>query len=137
MAGQASGPRSVPEIREAIALFEKWERAINDYNSAKAFTEAIELLDDYLECEPDTPHKAFIQNLRVSNTRRLLQLLTQVDKKDFGLWLEYALAAATEVDEEAQALLTAQPELRKDFDAFMGVWGDVLQQALRRHKGGA
>jgi hypothetical protein len=130
--GQTSGPREIAEIREAIALFEKWERSINDHAAAKAFTEAVQLLDDYLDCEPDTPHRAFIQNLRLSNTRRLLQLLARVDKKDFAVWLEYALAVAAEVDKEAEAVMIAQPALKKDFDAFMGVWRDVLVQALQR-----
>jgi hypothetical protein len=132
MAAQASAPRDIPEIREAIALFERWERSINDHAAARAFTEAVQLLDDYLESDPDTPHRAFIQNLRVSNTRRLLQLLARVDKSDFSVWLEYALAVAAEVDKEAEALMIAQPELKKDFEAFMGVWRDVLVQALQR-----
>jgi hypothetical protein len=136
MTGQASGARSIPEIREAITLFESWERSINDEAAAKRFTEAVELLDDYLECEPDTPYKAFIQNLRVSNTRRLLQQLARVDRKDFAIWLEYALAVVSVVDKEAESAMATQPELRKDYDAFLGAWKDVLSVALERVKNG-
>jgi hypothetical protein len=120
------------EIREAIALFEAWERAINDVRAAERFTEALQLLDDYLECEPDSPHKPFIQNLRVSNTRRLLQQLARVEKKDFGLWLEYALVVAGIIDDEVASVMAAQPELRKDVDSFLRVWGDVVAEALKR-----
>jgi hypothetical protein len=63
-------PRNVPEIREAIALFEKWEAGITDPAAAGRFAEAIQLLDEYRESEPDSPHKAFVQNLKVSNARR-------------------------------------------------------------------
>jgi len=121
-----------PEIREAIGLFEAWERAINDVHAAGRFTEALQLLDDYLECEPDSPHKPFIQNLRLSNTRRLLQQLARVEKKDFGLWLEYALAVVAMIDEEAESVMAAQPELRKDVDSFLRVWGDVVAEALKK-----
>jgi hypothetical protein len=126
----------VPEIREAIALFESWERSINDLHAAKGFTEAVQILEDYVECEPDTAHRAFIQNLRISNTRRLLQQLARVDKKDFSLWLEYALAALAAVEKEAESVMAVNPELRKDLDAFRHVWGDALAHALLGGKRG-
>lgn len=124
--------RNVPEIREAIALFESWEKSINDSAAARRFTEALELLDDYLEAEPETPHREFIRNLKTSNTRSLLQHLARVDRKDFSIWLEYALLVSSLVDKEAAPLMAKQPELKKDLDAFLGVWGDTLKEALRR-----
>jgi hypothetical protein len=128
----AVGPRSVPEIGEAIELFEKWERAFDDPAAAAHFTEAVGLLDDYLEGEPDSPHRGFVQNLRLSNTRRLLQHLAKVDKRDFGRWLAYAIAVASLVDKEAESAMAAQPALRKDYDAFLGVWKDALFTAVKR-----
>lgn len=136
MESKPTGPRSVPEIREAVALFEAWERSINEVDSARRFTEAVQLLDDYLESEPDSPHKPFIQNLRLSNTRRLLRQLALVDRKDFSLWLEYALSVLAAVDREAQSVMAANPELRKDLDAFLNVWGDALAEALKRVQSG-
>jgi hypothetical protein len=130
-AAQAGGPREVPEIAEAISLFESWERSIGDYAAAQSFTEAVQLLDDYLECEPDTPHRAFIQNLRVANTRRLLRQLAHVDSRDFGVWLEYALAVAGTLSKETRSVMASHPDLKKDFDAFMNIWGDAVRQALR------
>jgi hypothetical protein len=132
----SASPRAVPEIRAAVALFEAWERSINDLHAAKGFTEAVQILDDYLECEPDSPHKAFIQNLRLSNTRRLLQQLTRVDRKDLSLWLEYALAVLAVVDNEAQSVMAANPELKQDLDSFKHVWGDALAEALKRMQNG-
>jgi len=124
--------RTVPEIREAIALFESWEKSINDYAAARRFTEAVQLLEDYLEAEPQTPHREFIQNLKTSNTRSLLRHLARVDRKDFSLWLEYAMLVSSLVDKEAESVMAKQPELKKDFDAFLGVWGDTLKDALKR-----
>jgi hypothetical protein len=124
--------RSVPEIRAAIALFEAWEASINDVNAAKRFGEAMQLLDDYLESAPDSPHQQFVQNLRISNTRRLLQQLASVDRQDFGLWLEYALAAMALADREAATVMSANPQLRTDLDSFLKVWGDSVNEALHR-----
>lgn len=110
MAGSSTGPRSVPEISEAIELFEKWERSINDPAAATG--------------------------LRMSNTRQLLQLLSRVDRTNFSVWLEYALAVAAVVDKEAHALMAANPELKSDFDAFMGVWREALLDAMQRAQSG-
>jgi hypothetical protein len=124
--------REVPEIREAIALFESWEKSINDYAAARRFTEAVQLLEDYLEAEPQTPYREFIQNLKTSNTRSLLRHLSRVDRKDFSLWLEYAMLVSSLLENEAESVMAKQPELKKDFDAFLGVWGETLKEALKR-----
>ena len=129
-------PSSVPEIREAVALFEAWEASIGDAGAAQRFTEAVERLDDYLQCEPDTPHRQFIQNLRISNTRRLLQQLARVDRKDFSLWLEYAIAVVSLVGNEADAVMAAHPQLKADFEAFKKIWGGPVEEALRRIQSG-
>ena len=124
--------RSVPEIREAAELLETWERSVNDVAAAKGFSEAVQMLDEYLEAEPDTPHRAFIQNLKLSHTRRLLQQLAQLDRRDFGLWLEYAVSALAVVERETESVLAARPGLKADLEAFQKVWGDTVAQAVRR-----
>jgi hypothetical protein len=125
-------PREVPEIREAIALFEAWEASINDLNAAKGFTEAVQILDDFLESEPETPHRTFVQNLKISHTRRLLQQLAKLDKADFSLWLEYAVSAVAVVSNEAESLIKANPDLEADFASFQKVWGSAVTDALHR-----
>jgi len=133
-----TSPRSVPEILEAITFFEKWEAAISDPAAAARFAEAVQLLDDYLESEPDSPHRTFVQNLKVSNTRRLLQLLKQVDKNDVSSWMEYVNVVFLVLKDEADSLLASNSELKEDFDAFVSVWGseyiEALQEAVRRTK---
>jgi hypothetical protein len=112
-------PRSVPEIREASALFEAWEHNVRDPGAAQRFAEAVQLLEDYLECEPDSPHKAFIDNLKLSNTRRLLRLLRQVDKSDLSIWVEYANVLVRLLDKETQSAVTADASLKAELDAFL------------------
>lgn len=124
-------PRDEPEIREALALLRRWESAAADPEAAGRFSQAIELLDGYLEGDPETPHRAFVENVKVAHTRRLLQQLARVDPREFGLWLEYALAVMSLVKGEAEALQKKHPDLRRDVDAFLGVWRGTLEQAVR------
>lgn len=121
-------PREVTEIREAIGLFETWERTMNDARASRKFTEALELLNDYLEYEPETPHRRFVENLKLANTRRLLRDLAKIDRKDFEVWLEYVLALAGPVEKEAMALMRIDPELKRDYDAFLGAWAELLSR---------
>src|SRR5918999_6461476 len=121
-------PREVPEIREAIALFESWELAVNYVRASKKFTEALEFLNDYLEYEPDTPHRKFVENLKLANTRSLLRELAKVERNEFEVWLEYVLALAGTVETEAKALMRIDPDLKRDYDAFIGAWAELLSQ---------
>jgi hypothetical protein len=124
-------PRSIPEIREAISLFERWEADVKGPAAAGRFAEAVELLDDYLEAEPDSPHQRFVQNLKVSNTRRLLQLLKGVDKNDVSSWMEYVSVVFLVLKDEVEALMAAHPEVKEDFEAFLAVWGREYAEALQ------
>ncbi len=112
-------PRSVPEIREASALFEAWERNVRDPGAAQRFAEALQMLDDYLECEPDSPHRPFIGNLRLANARRLLRLLGEVDKSDLAAWVEYADVLVRLLDSDAQAAIAGDASLKGALDAFL------------------
>jgi hypothetical protein len=129
---QDDSPRAVPEIREAIVLFEKWESAITDPAAAGWFVEAVQLLDDYLEAEPRTPHAKFVHNLKLSNARRLLQLLKQVGRKDESSWMEYVNALFLMLKDQAGALIAANPDLRADYEAFVSAWGKQYLAALEQ-----
>ena len=123
-------PHSVPEIKEAIALFQKYERSAGDLSSIKGFSEAVELLNDYLEREPDSPHREFIQNLRFSNTRALLRKLASIDKVNAAAWFEHLSLVLVPLQSEAEALMANYPELKADFDAFFDIWKKDLTRVL-------
>lgn len=122
--------RSVPEIKEAIQLLEGYEKAALAYDSAKDFSLAISILEDYLSDNPDSSHRQFIQNLRFSYTRRLLQRVAAVNKADLGASLEHIVLVVHTVKDEAQKLMAEYPELKRDFDALMKVWAEPLARAF-------
>lgn len=110
-------PRSVPEIGAAIELFEEWEKAVGDPGAADLFARALEQLDDYLDAEPDTPHRTFIANIRIANIRRLLVQLSRVRPGDLGNWAGYAAVLTSRP--EVRTVLSRQPELKTAVDAFV------------------
>jgi hypothetical protein len=127
-------PRDVPEIRDAITLFEQWEAAITDPAAAGRFVEAVQLLNDYLDSEPESPHRVFVQNLKMSNTRRLLQLLSRVDKNDVFSCMEYVNVVFLALKDEAEALMASNADLKQDFEAFASVWRSEYLEALQDAK---
>ena len=106
-------PRSVPEIGAALRLFEQWEKALGDPGAADLFAQALEQLDDCEEAE----HATFIRNVRLANTRRLLNQLSRVRVSDLANWAGYS--AILQSSAEAQAVIAQQPELRNVLDAFV------------------
>lgn len=106
-------PRSVPEIGAALELFSRWEKAPDDPGAADLFTRALEQLAD---CE-EQEHQAFIRNVRLANTRRLLNQLSRVRVSDLANWAGYS--AILQSSGEAQSVIAEQPELKKVLDAFV------------------
>jgi hypothetical protein len=127
----SSDPRSVPEIRDAIRLFEQYEKSQLDYAASRHFVEAVELLNDYLEAETDSPHKDFIRRLKMSHTRSVLRSLAKVNRADGFAWAGH-VAILINVNAEAEALTSAFPDLKEDYDEFFRVWGPELLEALQK-----
>ena len=117
-------PRAVPEIRDGVALLERYESSPLSYESAQDFATAVETLEDYLDENPDSPFRQFIQNIRVSYTRRLLQRLSSVKEKSDGyMSLQHATLVLHTVRTEAEKLRGEYPELGKDLDALVKICG--------------
>ncbi len=55
------------ELQEARILVDKSEKAINLRSAMEFIDEAIDIMNDYLEDNPEFPHKSFIRNQRVSS----------------------------------------------------------------------
>ena len=106
-------PRSVPEIGAALELFEQWERAVNDPGAAELLQQAFEELEDYEGSE----YRAFVQNVRRANIRRLLTQLSRVRVGDLANWAGYTVIL--ESNPEVQTVIAEQPELKSLLDAFV------------------
>lgn len=123
-------PRSVPEIKEAVELLEKYERGGATYADAKMFKDAIEGLGDYLDENPDSPHREFIQNVRTTYTRRMMQRLSKVNKADLNASLEHIILVVHTVRAEADKLKALFPEMKLAWKALIGEWAEPIARAL-------
>ena len=112
-------PRSVPDIRDALAALERYDRSNAEYDDAHAFREALESLADYLEDEPDTPHRAFIANVRETYLRRLIEKLERLKNADDFTVLQHIVILTDAAAAEVQRLLDAHPALRPAVDALL------------------
>lgn len=123
-------PDSIPEIREAITLFQSYERAGASFEDARKFEIAVQTLDDYLEENPNTPHRVFIQNLKFSYTRRLMERIASVNKTDLETSLKHIVLVAASVKTEAEKIMAQFPEQKREWDLLIGKWAAVIAEAL-------
>lgn len=111
--------RSVPEIRDALEALERYDRSNAEYDDAHAFREALESLADYLEDEPDTPHRAFIANVRETYLRRMLEKLERLKNADDFTVIQHIVILTDTAAAEVQRLLDAHPQLRPAVDGLL------------------
>lgn len=124
-------PRSVPEIAEATQLLEGYERSAAHNADARDFSAAVEMLDDYLDENPQSIHRQFIENLRLSHTRRMLQKLSSLPPGDFSSMEHLCLVLVT-VRKEAENVMQRHPDLQRAYDALLKAWGEPLAKVLIR-----
>lgn len=129
-------PKSVPEIRDAIALLEEYENSRLSEDDAKRFACAMEMLHDYLFDEPNTPHKEFIQHLRVTHTHQMMKRISSVNHADAGASIQHIRLVVDTVKGEAEPIMESDPELEKDFLALLRVWAEpiVLELAKKERR---
>ncbi len=122
-------PLSIPEIYEAIELLQSYELSSASYPDTENFKCAIDILNDYLEDFPDTPHREFIKNKKLAHTRQMLSNLASVYKSG---------PAATQVahiglvvhtwKDGAGNFMEINPGWKNDFNKLMFKWSNELAE---------
>ena len=69
-------PERPDEVKEAVNLLKEFEKSESHTKRTRNFNDGIDLLNDYVEENPDSPHLVFIENIKTSYTRKLLEQLT-------------------------------------------------------------
>lgn len=123
-------PRSVPEIKEALALLEAYETSGARYEDAQRFQSALHILNDYAEDNPGSPHLAFIKNTKLASTRRMLERLGRVNKADVKASIEHIVILVATVGDECKALFVEHPELKVEYERLIDTWKYELALAL-------
>jgi len=120
------------DIASARALFQKAEREADPELKAHALDDALALL---ASCDPDDVSDAereLIANLRLAHTRQLLAQLVSLTSISMDAWFDYVGLLFGEVRGEVELLVGNDAQLRENYDRFIGLWGNVLAEILKR-----
>lgn len=117
-------PMEVEEVVEAVEMLEEFDNSLPSIEKLGYFEDGIQLLNDYLAENPETPHAIFINNIKVRHTRRLLQFLTTIDSSNMLSWFKITFALF-EAREELKKLYETHPDLKSDYDRFIAEWKDT------------
>ena len=119
-------PRTIPEIAEAIDLLKECENAPPlSEDIGRKFLLGIDGLEGHLTKNRDSPHREFIQNVKVAYTRSLLKRLPSLmNKADVRVLGQY-IPPVLRVQKEAGQVMDEYPEVENAlYD---------LQQRVERH----
>lgn len=119
------------EISEAIELLEKLEKLPDHKLRAGDFEQAIEVLNDYLSQNPDSPHTNFIEKIKLTYTRHLLEQLPKLSSLSFSEWLPYLSPFLFKAKKEIDTVIKRFPKLGENYRKFLRMWKDEL---IKREK---
>jgi hypothetical protein len=112
--------RELPEdIKEAVDLLKKSEKWTNNILRINAFEDAIDILNDHISVETAYPHKAFIENIKISYTRKFLEGLSDLVsmEKDWSA-LHYLHLFTGKVPKEVKVIIEKDAQLRINYEKF-------------------
>ncbi|MBU4233662.1 MAG: hypothetical protein KJ822_18925 [Proteobacteria bacterium] len=108
----------IPEdIIEARKLLETSLR-MNDHDKrVNYFDSAIELSNDYLELNPHSHHKIYIENIKMTYLRSLIKNLP-TNNVDIKIWFNYTALFMRKYPLEFNTIIENDPTLKKIYNEF-------------------
>ena len=118
------------ELQEARILVDKSEKAINLRSAMEFIDEAIDIMNDYLEDNPEFPHKSFIRNQRVSSAQILLKKLRYIDELLFEDWV-YCKEVLEKLKSEIEEIVQDDPSLNDGLNDFLDRYPENYLEELK------
>jgi hypothetical protein len=122
------------DIATARALLEKAEREWDPELKAHALDEALALLSSCDPGETSESERRLIANLRAAHTRRLLAQLVSLTSVSMDAWFDYARLLFGELKDEVEPLIGQDPQLRKNYERFIKLWGPQVAEILQKQQ---
>ena len=110
------------ELKEAVNLLREFEKPGSHKKKTRNFTDAIDILNDYVKENPESPHLDFIENIRTSYTRILLQQLADIREIEIDDWHNYYTLMTLKVEDEVTKILSEDPILIEGYQEFLSMW---------------
>ncbi len=125
--------RNIPaDLAKAVELLKSFEKSDDHSKRTRDFEDAIEILNSHLQATPNTLHKEFIENLKHTYTRRLLEQLPSFFTLGIGDWLDYLKLLLITVSDETEELSKEDPRLRKNAYKFFAIWKEEVIRAVQK-----
>lgn len=123
-----------PQLKEAVNLFVQFERSNEHEKRVQFFGKAINILDTHLSENHESPHKEFVNNLKLAYTRKLLEQLSEGSRLPSPTedWFSYLWLMLKDCQTEIEVLTKRSPSLRQSYDNFIQMWGDDAVRVLER-----
>ena len=106
------------ELRQATELFTQFQTAANHDLKISNFEQAVKILDKCGIGDVDAKTQEYIANLRLSNTRVLLNFLGTLTQPDPEIWVRYMFLLIFRMEGELGVLVSEYPELMETFKKF-------------------
>jgi len=113
---QNGHPHDVIEGRRLL------ENAIEQTDHGKRtmyFEEALNILDSYISDYPETPHKTFIETIKLTYTKKLLEGLSSIREPDIDIFFRYFEIFGRKVAKEFKANCEKFPNLKEEYNSYL------------------
>jgi len=118
------------DINQAVELLKKFEKAEDHIHRTKYFKEAVYILNNHLSMNPNSSNKKFIENIKLTYTRKLLEQLSDLPLLDFESWFQYIYLFYFRIKDEVELDTKKYPNLEKNYKNFIALYGNELIKYL-------
>lgn len=123
------------DISKARKLLQKYKQELNHKMRVRYFTDALDLLDPYINDEPDSEAGRLSKNIRHAYIKELLESLPSLSTLDIDEWWQYFWELFIKQSDEVEALCNEDAILKQNYMNFLHLWGQEVMNFLQKKLG--
>lgn len=110
-----------PDLLEAKSLFEMSLDQTEHWKRLAYFEDALDAIEDFLSDFPETPYNNFIDNIRLTYTKKLIDGLSSIRESDIDvkLFIKYLTTIEHKMSREFQVICKNHPELEEEYKSYL------------------
>ena len=115
------------DVLKGRGLLEEAIEQTDHGKRTKYFEEALDILDDYISDYPETPHKTFIETIRLTYTKKLLEGLSSIREPDIDIFFRYFEIFWVKVGNEFKIICEKFPNLKEEYDSYIDFFKGFIE----------